>query len=185
VNKIVLLEVLQKQLDSLRQQSPVFKFFKAIEELITQNRVVFAPKHNKEWIPPYNTIIVGWRGENSQINHAEFGLPDRGASWVWLLVGPALREVKSYLDGLDEPYRTLKDALVREMQQAGVIARQSIDGHIGIRLAGGERIIVVDAVRVLHDYGVNLLGLDQNAWMELLGKLDVQQAQINEMVELI
>jgi DNA primase catalytic core len=187
LNKIALLEVLEKQEQNLKRQSPVCKFFRALDELLTQGRVVFAPKGNHEFAQPYNTVLIGWRGENKQPNHSEFSLPAKGTAWVWLLVSPALREVKNYQAGLDEPMNTLKDALVRELQQGGYVARR--DGHnIGMKLSKSydgydDRVMVLDAVKVMRDFGINLLGMDDNKWIELLEQLGYKKSQISDILQ--
>ena len=109
-----LLTLLEQQSTRISDQSPVLKFFAALEEMLGAEKLVLLPRsavdlNGAEGSPgvPYNAELIGWK------------VPEKRQ--VWLLTAPALTAVKEYWAGLDERFDTLLDALRREIWQHGYI----------------------------------------------------------------
>jgi DNA primase catalytic core len=155
-----LLELLEGQSNRISEQSPVLKFFSAIEELVGAEKAVLQERvirnaAGDEAIPeiPYNKELIGWR------------VPEERQ--VWLLAAPALTLVKEYWAGLDERFDTLLDALRREVWQHGYVAerddRQLEPSKWINKKYGTRRVLVIDANKVHEKLNIDLLGENINA----------------------
>lgn len=149
-----LLELLDGQSSRISEQSPVLKFFSAIEELVGAEKAVIQDRvvrnaMGDEAVPdiPYNKELIGWR------------VPEERQ--VWLLTAPALTLVKEYWAGLDERFDTLLDALRREVWQHGYVVERD-DRQIEVnkyinKKYGTRRVLVLDAAKVAEKLGIGLL----------------------------
>lgn len=153
-----LLTLLDGQSTRISEQSPVLKFFQALEELLGAEKMVLLPRSvmnlsGDEGSPdvPYNVELIGWK------------VPEERQ--VWLLMAPALTGVKEYWNGLDERFDTLMDALRREIWQHGYIderdERQLEPSKWINKKYGTRRVLVVNADRVREKLGVDLLNENQ------------------------
>jgi hypothetical protein len=152
---IDLLALLEGQSSRVADQSPVLKFFMALEEMLGAEKLVLLPRSTRnlagdEVSPdvPYGVELIGWK------------VPEKRQ--VWLLMAPALTAVKEYWNGLDERFDTLLDALRREIWQHGDVVerdeRQLEPSKWINKKYGTRRVLVVDADRVREKLGVDLLG---------------------------
>lgn len=154
---IDLLTLLESQSVRVAEQSPVVKFFAALDDLLAGGQVAILPRMQKNAVgeeapteAPHGTALIGWK------------LPSEKR--VWLLTAPALIAVKEYWSGLDERFDTLIDALRREMWQHGYIPERD-DRQIELtkwinKHEGNKRVLIVDAEKVLKDFGVDLIRED-------------------------
>jgi hypothetical protein len=130
-----LVELLRSQADRVATQSPVIKLFQALDDLLAQEKVYFAPRKDESFLGPERAERIGWY--------------DLEKGQVYLLTNVALQLAKSYWQDLDETLDILADALRRELWQQGfVVAR---DGnhfeqkpYIN-RKVGQVRVLVLDA----------------------------------------
>lgn len=149
-----LLELLEGQSSRISEQSPVLKFFSAIEELVGAEKAVLHDRvvrnaAGDESVPeiPYNKELIGWL------------VPEKRQ--IWLLTAPALTMVKEYWAGLDERFDTLLDALRREIWQHGYVADRD-DRQIEVnkyinKKYGTRRVLTIDADKVAEKLGIRLL----------------------------
>jgi len=140
-----LYEVLIGQSERISQQSPVLRFFQAIEDLCTQGSAVIAPKGKLDFSAPFGATLIGWKDE----------------SLLYILTAPALVEVKKYWAGLDERFDTLIDALRREVWQYGYLFERDdrqfeITKWINPRV-GHKRVLLVNGEAVRDRLGIDLL----------------------------
>lgn len=104
--QVKLVDLLKSQGNRVASQSPVIKFWQAISDLVAQNKVCFAPRKNRDFVPPDRADVVGWYDDDH----------------VYLLTNTALAQVKDYWRSLDERFDTLADALRRELWQQNFVA---------------------------------------------------------------
>ncbi len=132
-------------------ESPVIKFFQALDDLQAQGKVVFASRE-PEYTPPFGSTLVGWK------------VPEYDQ--VYLLTATALIEVKGYWAGLDERFDTLIDALRRELDQHGYLvdrAPRQFEPNKWINTHHGSRRVAVIDVNLVRDRcGVDLLQRGEN-----------------------
>jgi len=149
-----LLELLDGQSTRISDQSPVLKFFQALEEMLGAEKMVLLPRSVKnlagdESSPDvkFGVELIGWK------------VPEEHQ--VWLLMAPAVTMVKEYWAGLDERFDTLLDALRREIWQHGYIderdERQLERPKWVNTKYGTRRVLVVNADRVREKLSINLL----------------------------
>jgi hypothetical protein len=149
-----LLTLLEEQSTRISDQSPVLKFFTALEELLGAEKLVLLPRsaidlNGDEGSPsvPFNVELIGWKVPESR--------------QAWLLMAPALTAVKEYWSGLDERFDTLLDALRREIWQHGYIderdERQLEPSKWINKKYGTRRVLVVNVDKVRQKLGVDLL----------------------------
>jgi hypothetical protein len=156
-----LLELLEGQSQRISEQSPVAKFFVALDEMVGAEKLALMPvtvttldqvNGRVETVPEvsYGQDLVGWKK------------PD--LRQVWLLSASALAAVKDYWAALDERFDTLLDALRREMFQLGYIAERDeaqIERPKWINTKyRTRRVLIIDAGRVRDGLGIDLLGED-------------------------
>ncbi len=140
IYRLELVELLRSQSERVAAQSPAVKFFQALNDLLAQEKVYFAPRRDPSFIPPDRAELIGWYDDEK----------DR----VYLLTNVALAIVKDYWQALDERFDTLADALRRELWQHGYVAERdgrNIEKKPYInRDVGRVRVLVLDA-RVLRE----------------------------------
>lgn len=148
-NEMALCELLSGQSERISAQSPVLKFFQAIEDLIAQNKLVIAPKSDHSFVIPSWATLAGWSHEVG------------GKQQLYLLSAPVLAVVKEYWAALDERYDTLLDALRREMWQFGYLAERDesqLEPSKWINQTfGTRRVLVIDAAAVKDKLGIELI----------------------------
>lgn len=152
-NEIALCELLSGQSERISAQSPVLKFFEALQDLIQQDKLVIAPKADINFQQPYGSALAGWSCTG--------GDPDHAQNQIYLMTAPCLSAVKEYWQGLDERFDTLLDALRREMWQFGYLAERDehqiepskwINNKFGTR-----RVLVINADLVVERHQIDLL----------------------------
>ena len=140
-----LYQLLVGQSERISQQSPVLRFFQAIEDLCTQGSVVLAPKGKLDFAAPFGATLIGWKDE----------------SLLYILTAPALVEVKKYWAGLDERFDTLIDALRREIWQYGYLFERDDRQFEVVKWlnakVGHKRVLLVNGEAVHERLGVDLL----------------------------
>jgi DNA primase catalytic core len=154
-----LLTLLEGQSQRISDQSPVQKFFEAIDDLITGKQVHLLDRTQRNTLnnevatsPEHGVQLIGWK------------VPEKNQ--VWLLTSQALIEVKEYWAGLDERYDTLLDALRREMWQYGFVPERD-DRQLEVvrwinKVEGSKRVLVVDAAKVYERFKVDLIAFGPN-----------------------
>jgi hypothetical protein len=152
-----LIELLDGQSRRIADQSPVIKFFTALEDLMTSGQVCILTRNSKNGVgeefpsePERGVTLVGWQ------------IPEDNQ--VWLLTSTALIEVKKYWAGLDERFDTMVDAMRREMWQLGYIAERDerqmeMTKYIN-KTNKAVRVLIIDADKVRETVGVDLLNRD-------------------------
>lgn len=143
-----LIEWLLDQGEQVSAQEPTRRFWEAIGDLMAQGRVYLAPNTSEPFIPPSaSATLIGWM------------LPERRQ--VYLMVQPALAEVKSYTARLDERFDILTGALRRALHHQGYITERDPDQYeraVYISPLGkNKRVLVIDAQAVEEKVGVPLL----------------------------
>lgn len=145
-----LCELLSAQSERISAQSPVLKFFQAMEDLASQDKIILADRSNDQWSTPSWCTLAGWRHTT-----------DDGKAQVWLLSAPVMALAKEYWAGLDERFDTLLDALRREMWQFGYLAARDdkqIEPSMYInKQFGTRRVLVIDADLVKERLGIELI----------------------------
>ena len=107
--KQVLIDLLRSQGARVASQSPTVKFWNALNDLLAQQEVYFAPRLDTAYIAPEHAALAGWYDEE----------------YVYLLTNAALKEVKAYWSSLDERLDILSDAFRRILQNEGYVARRA------------------------------------------------------------
>ena len=149
VHRLTLVQLLQGQGERIAAQSPVLKFWQAMEDLLIQEKIYLAPKgHVPDFIPPAQGELVGWY--------------ERERPRVYLLTNVCLTHVKSYWHSLDERFDTLADALRREMWQQGYVAERGDGRHLEKKCyisqkVGRPRVLVIDAEQVKQKTSIVLV----------------------------
>lgn len=149
-----LLTLLEEQSTRISDQSPVLKFFTAIEEMLGSEKLALLLRTvtniaGDEGSPevPYQAELIGWK------------VPEQRQ--VWMLMAPALTAVKEYWAGIDERFDTLLDALRREIWQHGYIDerddRQLEPSKWINKKYGTRRVLVLNVDKVKEKLGVDLL----------------------------
>jgi hypothetical protein len=113
-----LIEMLRAQSARVAAESPVIKFWEALQDLLAQERICFAPRLSTGYIKPERATLVGW-----------FDPADAEEPRVYLLTNAALAEAKAYWKRLDESFDVSSDALRRQLRQQGYIARRGSDHY--------------------------------------------------------
>lgn len=151
LNDVALCELLSGQSTRISQQSPVLKFFQALDDMLTQGKVVLAPKEIDSFAVPHDATLIGW-----------WNVKD-GDAHIYLMTAPALKEVKNFWAGLDERFDTLMDALRREMWQFGYLVnrdKEQIEPSKWINKEyGTRRVLWIDAEKVYKELNVDILKL--------------------------
>ena len=150
-----LITLLDNQSARVAEQSPVLKFFQALDDLITGGQVQLLARTTRNGVgedvatqTERGVQLIGWK------------VPEERR--VWLLTSQALIAVKEYWAGLDERFDTLADALRREMWQYGYVPERD-DAQLEItkwvnKTVGNKRVLIVDAEKVRENFGVDLMG---------------------------
>jgi len=106
-----LLELLRNQGQRVTSESPVSKFWTAIEGLLAQKRIYLAPRRTVSYIAPDKSTLIGWYDDDH----------------IYLMTNAALTEAKKYWEDLDERLDILTDAFRRMLNQQGYVADRATD----------------------------------------------------------
>jgi hypothetical protein len=151
VYRLQLIDLLRSQSERVASESPVVKFFEALEDLLAQKKVYFAPRLSVDYTPPYQADLIGWCDDEH----------------IYLLTNTALALVKGYWEALDERFDTLADALRRELFHRGYVAERASGqyekkAYIN-REIGNKRVLVLDPQALREKAGIVLNGDDEGS----------------------
>ena len=142
-----LANVVAMQVEKIAKESPVRKFFEALESLLTRHKVYLASR-TKDFrhIQPPHAEKIGWHN------------PDENS--VYLDDGACLELVRNYWAGQGEYFDTTTDALRRQMGQLPDLLTERGEGYnflVSKWIAGKtRRVLAIDLERVQELYGVTL-----------------------------
>lgn len=161
-NGQAILGVVVNQAERIAAESPIRKFFDALDNLLERQKVYLAPKTNKViYTPPFNADLIGY-----------FDPDDKQI--VYLNDDTCLKYVREYWNGLGENFDITKDALRRQISQISeLLARRgSKDIPVSTWIASqgcNSRVLAIHAGKVNALYGVTLKNRKTG---ELLGEND-------------
>jgi hypothetical protein len=145
-NSEALLEVVVNQAEKIAAESPVRKFFEALNSLLERRKVYLAPR-TKSYVytPPPYADLIGWADPDDES--------------VYLDDGACLEHVRTYWAGLGENFDTTTDALRRQISQVPGLLSERGAKHIQVSkwLAGKtRRALAVGRQTVARLYGITL-----------------------------
>jgi DNA primase len=138
--------VIVGQAERIAAESPVRKFFDALDNLLTRRKVYIAPRTKSVvFTPPSNADLIGWS--------------DAGDDVVYIDDVACLAHVRAHWSGMGENFDTTTDALRRQVSQiAGLLAEK--DAHhvqVSKYIAGKtRRALAVSRKAVMSAYGAVL-----------------------------
>lgn len=148
-NNVALLGLIQNQAEQVSAESPVRKFFTAIESLLEDKKVYLAPRTQMDnFQPPFNA---------DQIGYFEPGTEQKV---VYLRTEISLARAKEFWRMLDENLDIMPDALRRQLRQIpGLLAQVGERQVETIKFCEGtnRRVLVVDLGQVEGLYGISLM----------------------------
>ncbi|MBT7014866.1 MAG: DUF927 domain-containing protein [Anaerolineae bacterium] len=142
-----LANVVAMQVEKIAKESPVRKFFEALESLLTRHKVYLASR-TKDFrhIQPPKAEMIGWHNPDENI--------------VYLDDGACLELVRNYWAGQGEYFDTTTDALRRQMGQLPDLLAERGKGYnllVSKWIAGkSRRALAINQERVQELYGVTL-----------------------------
>ena len=142
-----LANVVAMQVEKIAKESPVRKFFEALESLLTRHKVYLASR-TKDFhhIQPPKAEMIGWHNPDENI--------------VYLDDGACLELVRNYWAGQGEYFDTTTDALRRQMGQLPALLAERGKGYnllVSKWIAGkSRRALAINQERVQELYGVTL-----------------------------
>jgi len=142
-----LFEAVVTQDARIAAESPVRKFFEALNSLLERKKVYLAPRTKSVvYTPPANAESIGWADPEDQA--------------IYLDDGACLAHVRAYWANLGENFDTTTDALRRQMNQlAGLLAEKGEGRNILVsKWIGGKtrRALAVNKQTIKTVYGVVL-----------------------------
>ena len=148
-NNEALLGLIQNQAEQVAAESPVRKFFTAIESLLEDKKVYLAPRTQSDnFQPPFNA---------DQIGYFEPGTEQKV---VYLRTEISLARAKEFWRMLDENLDIMPDALRRQLRQIpGLLAQVGERQVEASKFCEGtnRRVLVVDLGQVERLYGISLM----------------------------
>ena len=170
-NATAILGVVSHQAEKIAAESPVRKFFEALNNLLERQKIYLAPKTNKViYSPPLNADLVGY---------FEPGDP----SVIYLNDDTCLLHIRAYWSQLGENYDTTQDALRRQFGQvSGLFFKRGASFTVSEWIAGlgkNTRVLAISAKRVFELYGVTL----QNPQPDPQDKVDQGENQLSHLSE--
>lgn len=147
-NAAALLGVVRHQAEKIAAESPVRKFFEALDNLLERNKVYLAPRtKDLEFTPPFGAELVGY-------------FEPSDPKVIYLNDDTCLAQVRAYWTALGEHFDTSKDALRRQFAQiTGLLDRKGPGASIPVNLrAGGGRhwLLVFNLAKIRSLYGFTL-----------------------------
>ncbi len=147
-NATALLGVVRHQAEKIAAESPVRKFFEALDNLLERNKVYLAPRTKEvEFTPPFSAELVGY---------FEPGDP----KVIFLNDDTCLAQARTYWTSMGEHFDTTKDALRRQFAQiGGLLDRKGPGASIPVNMrAGGGRhwLLVFNLAKIRSLYGFTL-----------------------------
>ncbi|MBL6983157.1 MAG: toprim domain-containing protein [Anaerolineales bacterium] len=147
-NGQAILKVIQDQAEKIAAESPVRKFFEALDNLLQRRKIYLEPRTGAAvYIPPTGADPVGWFEPGDE---NVFYLNDESC----------LIHVRSYWSQLGEHFDTTADALRRQIAQVnGLLKERGKEKHLHVSRwvssAGkNRRMLAVNAQKVQELYGV-------------------------------
>lgn len=148
-NNEALLGLIQNQAEQVAAESPVRKFFTAIESLLEDKKVYLAPRTQTDnFQPPFNA---------DQIGYYEPGVEQK---IIYLRTEISLARAKEFWRMLDENLDIMPDALRRQLRQVpGLLAQVGERQVEASKFCDGtnRRVLVVDLGQVERLYGISLM----------------------------
>jgi hypothetical protein len=146
-----ILEVVTSQAEKIAAESPVRKFFEALNSLLERRKVYLAPRTNSYvYSPDLQSALVGWH--------------DPGEDCLYLDDGACLEQVRHYWAALGENFDSTTDAIRRQINQIpGLLAERGEGRNLPVSkwIAGKtRRVLAVDRDVVAQLYGVTLQNED-------------------------
>lgn len=160
-NAKALLKVVSNQGARVAAESPVRKFFEALDNLLERQKVYLAPRSAEiAFTPPYGADLIGYYD------------PEPNAP-VYLNDATCLQHVRAYWSELGENFDTTQDALRRQfVQVSGLLEKIAHDGKVAVLTRireGRKRLLVFNLAKIYRLYGISLrnLPLDKEALEEV------------------
>lgn len=152
-NNAALLTIIQKQAEQVAAESPIRKFFTAIESLLENGKVYLAPRTQVD-------------GSQPAINADLIGYYDPGVEQkvIYLRTEICLAQAKEFWRGLDENLDIMPDALRRQLRQVDGLLLQVGERQVEVSKfcdGSNRRVLVVDLKQVERLYGIPLIKPEQ------------------------
>jgi DNA primase len=150
-NGKALLEVVSKQSARIAAESPVRKFFEALDNLLERQKVYLAPRAAEiKFSPPFGADLIGYYD------------PEPEAP-VYLNDATCLQHVRAYWSDLGENFDTTQDALRRQfVQVSGLLEKVANDGKVAVLTRtreGQKRLLHFSLAKIYSLYGISLRNL--------------------------
>ncbi|MBT3391360.1 MAG: DUF927 domain-containing protein [Chloroflexi bacterium] len=148
-NGAAILEVVKSQDEQIAKQSPVRKFFDALDNLLQRRKIYLEPRSNLALIPPPEADQVGWYE------------PD-DPSVFYLDTSSCIIHVRDFWGQLGEYYDTTKDALQRQFSQVpGLLNELGKGGNVTVSkwvtsVGRTQRMVAFNQTKVEELYGVTI-----------------------------
>ena len=115
-NAAAILEIIKNQDEQIAAQSPVRKFFEALDNLLQRRKIYLEPRSGIAIVPPPGADQIGWYE------------PD-DPSVFYLDTSSCIIHVRDFWAQLGEHYDTTKDALQRQFNQVPGLLNEVGDGR--------------------------------------------------------
>ncbi|MBC8505275.1 MAG: DUF927 domain-containing protein [Anaerolineales bacterium] len=148
-NSQAILQVIENQAEKIAAESPVRKFFEALDNLIQRRKVYLEPRSGGNITPPPEADPVGWYEVDDE-------------SVFYLDTKSCMIHVREFWGQLGEYFDTTKDALHRQFNQIGGLLIETGEGsHIQVSkwvTSAGKsvRMVAFDLTKVQELYGVTI-----------------------------
>jgi len=148
-NSQAILQVIENQAEKIAAESPVRKFFEALDNLIQRRKVYLEPRSGGNITPPPEADPVGWYEVDDE-------------SVFYLDTKSCMIHVREFWGQLGEYFDTTKDALHRQFNQiGGLLAETGGGSHIQVSkwvTSAGKsvRMVAFDLAKVQELYGVTV-----------------------------
>ncbi len=148
INEAAILSVVKSQAERVAAESPVRKFFEALDNLIERQKVYLAPRAQEvPCTPPIGADLVGYYDAgNPQV--------------VYLNDDSCLMQVRAYWLSMGENFDTTREALRRQFVQIrGLLERTGPGANIALQMrARGKRtwLLVFNTQKITSLYGRNI-----------------------------
>lgn len=148
-NSQAILQVIENQAEKIAAESPVRKFFEALDNLLQRRKVYLEPRSGGNITPPPEADPVGW-----------YEIGDE--SVFYLDTKSCMIHVREFWGQLGEYFDTTKDALHRQFNQiSGLLVETGGGSHIQVSkwvTSAGKsvRMVAFNLVKVQELYGVTI-----------------------------